>query len=74
MTYRGIISKGTVVLQDEAALPDGTFVEVTPVSDAADNLGQLPAFGIWRDRSDLGDAAEASLKLRKLVELRDKHE
>jgi hypothetical protein len=74
MTYRGIISKGVVVLPDEAGLPDGTLVEVKPVTESSDNLGELPAFGIWRDRSDLGDSAEASLKLRESLECRDKHE
>ena len=71
MTYRGIMSKGLVVLQDDAVLPDGTLVDVTPVSDTSENLAELPAFGIWRDREDLGDSAEASLKLRRQVELRE---
>ena len=44
------------------------------MTESSDNLGELPAFGIWRDRSDLGDSAEASLKLRESLECRDKHE
>jgi hypothetical protein len=75
MTYGGIVSNGGVVL--EGAKPvDGTVVEVTPVVErtkphAAESLAEQPAFGIWRDRSDLpADSASAARVLRERAERR----
>jgi hypothetical protein len=36
MTYRGHVSNGVIVLDDPAALPEGTEVRVDPVLDDAD--------------------------------------
>ena len=41
-------------------------VEVTPVPAEVKDLADLPAFGMWRDRTDLPqDGAEASNELRR---------
>jgi hypothetical protein len=74
MTYRGIISDGVVVLQDKPDLPDGTVVEVRPISEPDASLEALPAFGMWRDRKEMDDPAEASLTIRRQVERRGKDE
>lgn len=36
MTYRGKVLKGKVILPPEAELPDGTEVEITPLSTEDD--------------------------------------
>lgn len=36
MTYRGTVSKGTVILPSEARLPDGTQVRVEPIDDVSE--------------------------------------
>jgi hypothetical protein len=76
MTYRGIVSNGVVVVEGEKPA-EGTVVEVTPVSPTvsasrpAENLADLPAFGMWRDRTDLpSDSAEAAQALRDEAERR----
>ncbi len=70
MTLRGIIKNGVVVLDDADRLPDGTPVEVSPVDNGA-SLTSLDAFGIWRDRTDLGSGADASRALRARIERRN---
>jgi PHD/YefM family antitoxin component YafN of YafNO toxin-antitoxin module len=52
-------------------LAEGTPVEVTPVQAAAHGLARAAAFGMWRDRDDLGDSAEAARKLRERSERRE---
>ncbi len=65
MTYRGIVTNGVVVLEGDKP-EEGTIVEVTPVPPTVKSLADLPAFGIWRDRTDLPqDSAEASNELRR---------
>jgi hypothetical protein len=71
MTYRGIVRNGVVVLEGEKPA-DGTVVEVAPVvkvttpPQQVGSLADHPAFGIWRDRTDLPeDPAEASRVLRE---------
>ena len=75
MTYRGVVSNGVVVLEGDKPA-EGTVVEVTPVVPSApkptppqqriESLADLPAFGMWRDRTDLPqDSAEASDELRR---------
>jgi len=65
MTYRGVVSNGVVVIEGEKPA-EGTVVEVTPVPQEIKSLADLPAFGMWRDRTDLPqDGAEASNELRK---------
>jgi hypothetical protein len=82
MTYRGIVSNGVVVIEGEKPA-EGTVVEVTPVVPAAPNaipateqvedLADLPAFGMWRDRTDLpADSAEAVHVLRELAARRSR--
>ncbi len=61
--YRGKVKDGVVVV-DGPVLPDGTIVKVIPVDDGDVRLGSQPAFGIWRDRDDLGDSEDAARKLR----------
>jgi hypothetical protein len=70
MTYRGKVSNGVIVLE-EGSLPEGTPVDITP-RDAADQsrADDLPGFGIWRDREDMTDSAQASLDLRAKAEAR----
>jgi hypothetical protein len=72
MTYRGIVSKGVVLLEGDKP-EDGTIVEVTPVTDARSNdLARHPAIGIWKDRTDLPeDAVEASKLLREKLMARE---
>lgn len=77
MTYRGIVSNGVIVLEGEKPA-EGTVVEVTPVAAATgevephvESLADLPAFGMWRDRTDLpADSAEAARVLRERAERR----
>jgi len=65
MTYRGIVKNGSVVLEDQPVLPEGTVVDVTPVKASATSFSEQPAFGMWRDRKDLPqDPGAASLELR----------
>jgi hypothetical protein len=67
MTYRGIVSNGVVVLEGDKPA-DGTVVAVTPVAPAPKSFADLPAFGSWRDRTDLPqDSAEAARVLRERV-------
>ena len=61
--YRGKVKDGVVVV-DGPALRDGTIVKVIPVDDGDVPLGSHTAFGIWRDRDDLGDSEDAARKLR----------
>jgi hypothetical protein len=68
MTYRGVVSNGVVVLEGEKP-EEGTIVEVTPVPPTVKSLAELPAFGMWRDRTDLpADSAEAARVLRERAE------
>jgi hypothetical protein len=72
MTYRGVIKDGVVVLADGGTLPEGQVVDVTPIPLAAAELDNddFPGFGLWKDRTDLGDTGEYSLKLRRAMEER----
>jgi hypothetical protein len=70
MSYRGTVKNGIVVLEDGAELPDGQPVEVTALPLDPANTSDLPGFGLWRDRIDLPDAAEESLRLRSAIEHR----
>ena len=74
MTYRGIVSNGVVVLEDEIPL-EGTVVEVTALGDLAIGVHRIeahPAIGIWKDRTDLpADPVEASKVLRQRLMRRD---
>jgi hypothetical protein len=73
MTYRGIVTNGVVVLEGEKPA-EGTVVEVTPVPPLIKSLAELPAFGMWRDRTDLPqDSAEASNELPRRM-MRRGHE
>ena len=68
MTYRGIVSKGVVILEGPPPA-EGTKVEVAPLSASSSQAGGLadhPAIGIWKDRKDLPeDPIEASKVLRE---------
>jgi hypothetical protein len=70
MTYRGTVKNGVVVIDGEKPA-DGTVVEITPVPQEVKSLADLPAFGMWRDRTDLPqDSAEAAAELRRRAERR----
>ncbi len=74
MTYKGRVTNGVVVLEGEKP-EEGTLVEVMPVPKTIEDLSHHPAFGIWRDRTDLPeDSGDASLKLRAEAERRGGHE
>jgi hypothetical protein len=48
---------GIIVMEGDKP-SDGTVVDVTPVGDStpdAGNIGNHPAIGIWKDRTDLPD-------------------
>jgi hypothetical protein len=65
MTYRGTMKDGVVVIEGEKPA-DGTVVEITPLPPQIKSLEEHPAFGMWRDRTDLPrDGAEASNELRR---------
>jgi hypothetical protein len=76
MTYRGVVKDGVVVVTDGGELPEGQLVEVTPVPllarvpDATPETDDFPGFGLWKDRTDMGDTSEFSLKLRRSMEER----
>ncbi len=63
LEYRGKVKDGVVVV-DGPVLPDGTIVKVIPVVDGDVLLGSQAAFGIWRERDDLGGTEEAARRLR----------
>jgi hypothetical protein len=77
MTYRGIVSNGVIVIEGEKPA-EGTVVEVRPETPLLDvvaqrpepspkNFADLPAFGMWRHRTDLPeDSADAVRVLRIL--------
>jgi len=62
--YRGQVKNGMIVV-DGPPLQDGLRVRVLPLDEAEWRLSRLPAFGLWRDREDLGDAAAAARRLRE---------
>lgn len=68
MTYRGVVQNGVVVLNKGRALPDGTVVEVAPIEENGNSFETHPAFGIWRDRTDMTDPVEASRRHRASIE------
>ena len=71
MTYTGVMSNGVVVIEGSVP-PDGTRVEVKPLtSDAKD--AELPGFGIWKDRADMADSVHAARELRGCSERRNDH-
>ncbi len=60
-----------VVLEPEAHLAEGQAVEVTEIQiSLASTTGELPGFGLWRDREDIKDSGEESLRLRRSMEQR----
>lgn len=70
LEYRGKVKDGVVVV-DGPVLRDGTIVRVIPLDDGDVLIGSQPAFGIWRDRDDLGDSEDAARRLRQQVGLPD---
>jgi len=68
MTIRAIYENGVFRPTEKVDLPESTSVVFEPrlVPDDQD----LPGFGLWQDRTDLPDAAEASLQLRRAMERR----
>jgi hypothetical protein len=76
MSCRGTVKNGVVVLEPGAELPEGAAVEVVAIGAGAKAVAltseDLPAFGLWRDRSEFADSADASLELRRQIERRAK--
>ena len=70
LTYRGVISHGSIVLEDNPQLPEGTVVEVRPVVPSTLSLAGHEACGIWADRTDLQDSSAFARSLRRQVESR----
>jgi len=64
MTCRGTVHHGVVELEGEATLAEGTPVQVIPVQTGPESLANMEAFGVWRDRDDFGDSAEAAGAIR----------
>ena len=75
MTYRGIVKNGVIVIEAGGELPDGQVVDVTTVSTTAprgdSKTENLPAFGLWKDRGEWSDSAEAARQLRQMTESRE---
>lgn len=63
MTERGKIQSGGIVFDEPIDLPEGTevVVRIEPVEDKSlvatngDDFENLPFFGMWADRDDMGD-------------------
>lgn len=68
MTYRGVVQNGVVVMNKGATLPDGAVVEVSLIEEDGSPFQTHPAFGIWRDRTDMTDSVETSRRLRATIE------
>jgi hypothetical protein len=71
MSYRGVVKGGVIVLEPNVHLAEGQTVEVTEITEAADVSNELPGAGLWRDRTDLKDSADESLRIRRSMEHRD---
>ncbi len=69
MSYRGVVKSGVVVLEPNAHLAEGQAVEVTLTDPATTDV--LPAAGLWRDRTDIADSVEESVRLRRSIENRE---
>jgi hypothetical protein len=74
MSCRGTVKNGVVVLEPGAHLAEGSTVEVVAIGPGTKPVaaasGELPAFGLWRDRKSPPDSGEASLELRRQIERR----
>jgi hypothetical protein len=70
MNYRGVVKSGVVVLEPDAHLAEGQAVEVIEIPAASAATAELPGFGLWRDREDIKDSGEESLRLRRNMEQR----
>ena len=68
------MKNGVVVLEPGAHLAEGLTVEIVAIEPGtkavAPTTGELPAFGLWRDRKNPPDSGEASLELRRQIESR----
>ena len=72
--YGGSVQGGVIVLEPRQRLPEGQAVDVIPLQPpppAADE-DDLPGAGLWQDRTDLGDTAEAALELRRATDQRSR--
>lgn len=56
MQVRGHIQNGAVVLDEEASLPEGTFVEVTPISAPTGSASELAPTLLERFKAVAGKA------------------
>jgi len=79
LKVNGKISEdGKLIVDETLAVPAGD-VEVIILRSptklfqrhhAVESLSELPACGIWKDRSDISDSGEYALKLRRQIEER----
>jgi len=70
MTIQAIYENGVFRPSGQVNLPEKTSVLFEP--RVVSTAGDLPGFGLWRDRNDLPDTAQASLQLRRDMEQRTK--
>jgi hypothetical protein len=68
MSYRGIFKSGVVVLDPNLHLAEGQAVEVVEIAEQSSTVDALPAAGLWRDRTDIADSGDESLRLRRSIE------
>ena len=72
MGFRGTVKNGVIVLEPGAKLPEGQSVEVIELPADASAASGIPGFGLWKDRGEFTDAAEASRQLRRDIENRSR--
>ena len=70
MTIQGTVRDGVIIPDTGIVLPEGQTVEIRWPDSGAAGL-DLPGFGIWRDREDMTDSAQAALDIRRRMERRE---
>ena len=66
-----MVKSGVVVLEPNAHLAEGQNVEVIEITEVNPSSDELPGAGLWGDRTDLGNSAHESLRLRRSMERRE---
>ena len=72
MSIRAIYEKGVFKPLEDVPIKEGTEVDVYPRSKGKENVGNrrrsvkdYEAFGMWKDREDIGDSVEYVNRLRQ---------
>ena len=79
MTTLNATFDGKVLIpQGQVDLPKGAVLRLhiempEERSGTVGSLAELPACGMWADRTDLADTVAAARRLRRSVELREDH-